>query len=157
MVFVTTVVGTSRALADEAPMLRELAIHSKAHWGYPTELMDAWREQCPVSVHYLAAREVHMLKLDGAIAGFFSFARCDGRVWLEDFWLDPAWIGRGLGRRMWHAAIDTARESGTASFEIEADPNAAGFYEAMGAVRTGAINSPLDARRLLPVLRFDLG
>ena len=135
-------------------MLRELALRSKAHWGYPSELIDAWRERCPVNAAYLAAYQLHVFECDAAVAGFFSFVQRDGRVWLEHFWLDPAYIGRGLGRQMWHTAIDVGGRSGNVSFEIEADPNAAGFYEAMGAVRTGAISSSLDARRLLPLLRF---
>jgi predicted N-acetyltransferase YhbS len=47
--------------------------------------------------------------------------------------LDVDQIGRGLGRVLWDHAVRTARGLGASHFVIGSDPNAAPFYEAMGA------------------------
>lgn len=65
---------------------------------------------------------------------------------LEDLWLDPRVIGRGLGRRLLEHALRTAAELGFDSLLIEGDPNAEGFYLSMGTIR-------VDDRRLPPTGR----
>ena len=49
-----------------------------------------------------------------------------------------------------------AREAGYTSLLIEADPNAVGFYEAMGADRIGEVPSGSLPGRTLPLLVFRL-
>jgi len=70
---------------------------------------------------------------------------------IEDLWLYPRLIGRGIGRRLFEHALLTARELGFESLLIESDPNAEGFYLAMGAMRVGERRSP--SGRTLPLLR----
>jgi ribosomal protein S18 acetylase RimI-like enzyme len=70
---------------------------------------------------------------------------------LEDLWLDPELIGRGMGRRLFEHALRIASELGFDSLVIEADPNAEPFYLAMGAARIGDRRS--STGRTLPLLR----
>jgi GNAT superfamily N-acetyltransferase len=66
-------------------------------------------------------------------------------------------MGRGFGRALFEHAVEQARALGLASFEIEADPNAEGFYLHMGAKRIGTNVSEMDgARRELPLLIYRL-
>jgi len=51
--------------------------------------------------------------------------------------LSPAWIGLGAGRLLFEHAIERAASRGASIAEIEADPNAEGFYLKMGAQRVG--------------------
>jgi GNAT superfamily N-acetyltransferase len=70
---------------------------------------------------------------DGRRLGFYSFTEDEGGLLLDRMFLDADQIGRGLGRTLWQHAVRTARDLGVADFRIGADPNAAAFYEAMGA------------------------
>ena len=47
--------------------------------------------------------------------------------------VDPPAIGGGAGRALFEAAVSLARRLGVARMTILADPNAAPFYERMGA------------------------
>ena len=69
---------------------------------------------------------------------------------LDNFFLLPAHIGSGLGRLMWDEALRRAEAEGVERMTLEADPNAAGFYERMGARLTGSATAP-DTGRQLPV------
>jgi GNAT superfamily N-acetyltransferase len=52
---------------------------------------------------------------------------------LEDLWVDPPWIGRGVVRMLFEHVAAQARQRGARRLEWEAEPNAAGFYAHMGA------------------------
>ena len=67
-----------------------------------------------------------------------------------DEYQDRQSIGRGAGRRLFEHALHTASELGFRALTIEADPNAEGFYLAMGATRLGERRSP--SGRSLPLL-----
>ena len=47
--------------------------------------------------------------------------------------VEPDLIGTGCGRRLWEHAVATARDLGVDVLLLDADPNAAPFYRAMGA------------------------
>ena len=70
--------------------------------------------------------------------------------------IDPSAMGGGIGRALFEAAVRLARSLGYPRMTILADPNAAPFYERMGArfVR----NAPSDAipGRTLPLYEYDL-
>jgi len=53
--------------------------------------------------------------------------------WLEDLWIEPEWIGKGIGGTLFRHAAAHAIGLGAKYLEWEAEPNAAGFYERMGA------------------------
>jgi GNAT superfamily N-acetyltransferase len=65
---------------------------------------------------------------------------------LEDLWVDPVAIGSGVGRRLFDHAVVTAAGLGLTSLLIESDPNAEGFYLAMGAERIGERDSASGRR-----------
>jgi GNAT superfamily N-acetyltransferase len=60
-------------------------------------------------------------------------------------------MGRGLGRRLFQAAVLHARSLGARELEITSDPNAEAFYLRHGARRVGEVASQ-PAGRLLPLL-----
>jgi len=91
----------------------------------------------------------------GAVIGFYGFVREGDELWLNDLWLEPEAIRTGAGRALFAHAVETARAADDAAFFIESDPNAEGFYLAMGAVRTGERVAAVT-ERVLPVLRYEL-
>jgi uncharacterized protein (TIGR00730 family) len=140
-----------RARPDQAEALSALAIRSKAHWGYDAEFMQLVAPMLTFSADAVRDQPVYVLDVDGELAGFYRLAGAPPTGWLEDLWLEPDWIGRGAGRRLFEHALATAGELGFEALQIEADPNAEGFYLAMGAVRVGDVRS--DSGRTLPLLR----
>jgi GNAT superfamily N-acetyltransferase len=143
-----------RARAGEAELLSALALRSKAHWGYDAEFLERVRPLLTFTEADLLSSAVYVLSVDDRALGVYRISGSAPEGELEDLWLDPAVIGEGLGRRLYQHALQTARELGLRSLVIEGEPNAVGFYEAMGALRFGARRSP--SGRTLPLLRATL-
>jgi GNAT superfamily N-acetyltransferase len=53
--------------------------------------------------------------------------------------VDPPWIGTGLGAELLSHARLSARQLGWPALRIEADPFAVPFYQHMGAVQIGVV------------------
>ena len=70
--------------------------------------------------------------------------------------VDTPFIGTGLGARLMAHAQETARAQGAAYIDVDADPNAQGFYERCGYKLTGSSPSASIPGRMLPRLRLDL-
>jgi len=145
-----------RARPDDAPALTELARRSKAHWGYDAGFMERAESDLTISSQAIIEHDVWVLDgEDGATLGFYRLIPGDPAE-LEDLWLEPGAIGAGYGRTLLEHAAAVARASGASAMELVADPNAAGFYERMGAVRIGFVPSPVVAGRELPRMRLSL-
>jgi GNAT superfamily N-acetyltransferase len=71
-------------------------------------------------------------------------------------YVEPAWIGRGVGRALLHHAATLARRRGAEALSILADPHAAAFYRSQGAIQVGDAPSDAIAGRMLPLFRLVL-
>jgi len=118
--------------ADEGPRLKEMAIGAKGFWGYEPEKVREWANQGDFTPERLGELIVFVAESDGVPIGWASLVPKDGIGWLEDLWIDPPWIGRGVGALLFRHAADHARALGARRMEWEAEPNAIGFYEKMG-------------------------
>jgi GNAT superfamily N-acetyltransferase len=137
-----------RAVSDDSQGLSELTFASKAHWGYDRAFMELARPELMVTREYLEANECWVADSDGQVIGWFSLVDVPGSLLLDNFFLLPGHIGSGLGRQMWEQAVTRAAERGADRLTLESDPNAAGFYERMGARRTGSVTAPSTGREL---------
>ncbi len=147
-----------RCTPEDAARLTEVAHASKRHWGYPEHYIEEWRPSLTVTPEMIEAHQVEALRIDGQVAGFYVLIRSGARMELEHFWVDPPWIGRGLGRELFVHAVESARDLGAEFLDILSDPNAEGFYRRMGAVRIGDVAAPVDnTERYLPRLTLALG
>jgi GNAT superfamily N-acetyltransferase len=125
-------VSIRRARLDEGERLKEIAIAAKGHWGYDHERVVEWASHGDFTAERLRELIVFVADADGRAIGWASLIP-NGRVgWLEDLWIDPKWIGRGIGARLFRHAADQATRLGARRLEWEAEPNAIGFYERMG-------------------------
>lgn len=138
------------ARPDEAALLSALALRSKAHWGYNDAFLAACRHELTIRRGEMAARHVTVAEVDGAVAGHYTI---DGTE-LGQLFVEPAHIGRGVGRALWTHAVGVARELGIHTLSIDSDPFAEGFYLAMGATRVGSTPSGSIPGRELPRLDF---
>jgi GNAT superfamily N-acetyltransferase len=70
----------------------------------------------------------------GSVVGFASFLISGDVIELEDLFVDPACMKRGIGRRLVLAIVAAARELGFDRLEVTANPHAMQFYERTGFV-----------------------
>jgi len=150
-------VSIRSAKPGEGTSLTALCVRSKAHWGYDAAFMRKSAAALLVSEAKIAAGRV-LVAVDavGRTIGVASVVPEGETADLELMFVDPPAIGSGGGRMLFAAATAIARSLGAARLTILADPNAAPFYERMGArfVR----NAPSDAipGRSLPLYEYDL-
>jgi GNAT superfamily N-acetyltransferase len=112
--------------------LRAIAVEAKAHWGYDRALVEEWAQGGDFEPESLRRRLVYVAEEDGRPVGWAALIPRGEVGWLEDLWVEPAWIGRGLGRALFERVAAEARQRGARRLEWEAEPNAQGFYEHMG-------------------------
>jgi ADP-ribose pyrophosphatase YjhB (NUDIX family) len=146
-----------RARPSEADELSSLAERSKAHWGYDAEFMERARVELSLGADAIAEHDVWVLEDAGGgdVVGWHRVIHGEPAI-LEDLWLDPSAIGSGHGRRLWEHAVSVARAGGASVMELDADPNAVGFYERMGAQVVGETPSRIAPGRTLPRMRIKL-
>jgi len=142
----------SATLGMEAS-LSALAWRSKGYWGYEKSLMECWCEQLRVSPEFLKENIVEVAYQGEKEIGFFSINLKERE--LEDFWVDPDFMGQGVGRGMFQKVQEKMRELGMREITIVSDPHALGFYEKMGAIKIGETDS-VPAGRKLPKLKYSL-
>lgn len=124
-----------RACPDEAAFLHALTGRSTLHWGYEPEFLDWEPEAIAVTPEFLARSDTNVLEEDGVITGYYALVGEPPEISLDKLFVEPDRIGTGRGRRLWRHAVATARDMGATTLTLSADPNAAPFYRAMGAVR----------------------
>jgi GNAT superfamily N-acetyltransferase len=136
--------------------LTALCLRSKAHWGYDADFMARCVPVMTLSPQRIEGRH-RVAEADGRAAGFALLAPLkDGRVDLDLFFIEPAYIGTGVGRVLFAGIVELARALEFKVLEIVADPHAEGFYSRLGAVRVGVAESEVDPGRQLPMLEFAL-
>lgn len=146
-----------RADPHEAEILSEIAMSAKRHWGYPERWLEIWKPQLTFSPGYFEEHESWVADVDRTPVAFCTLLERQSRAWIENLWVAPAWMGRGVGRRLFTHALESSRRRGFKTLQLEADPNAVGFYEKMGMKLVGKRISDVDGQpRSLPILELRL-
>jgi N-acetylglutamate synthase-like GNAT family acetyltransferase len=146
-----------RASLSEKGLLSDLAFRSKANWGYSSAFMAACRKELSVTQSMIRDERVHVCEADGKLAGFYSLEDLsDSDIELGHLFVDPDFMGIGVGLRLIEHACRTAVELGFDKLFIQGDPNAEGFYQRCGAVRTGERESASIPGRMLPLFEIQL-
>jgi len=144
-------------LPGDAEVLTRIAFAAKRYWGYPERWIEGWRESLTITPEFVRDNEVYAAISGGEPFGFYALAGTGCELELEHLWVSPAWIGSGAGRLLFEHAMDRAVSRGANLVEIEADPNAEGFYLRMDARRVGENVYDIEGhRRVLPLLKVEL-
>lgn len=147
-----------RAQEPDAAELTRIAHEAKRHWGYPERWIELWRDDLTLSPDFVAGNEVYVAEEGGEALGCYGLIAATPNWTLEHFWIRPAAMGKGLGRRLFEHARAVAAQAGASVLEIDADPNAEAFYLHMGAARVGEIRSEIEGQpRVRPLLHLRLG
>ena len=69
---------------------------------------------------------------DGRLVGFATTLIAGDAAELDDLFVDPGWMRRGIGRALVLDAIEIARDRGAGRVEVTANPHALVFYQRAG-------------------------
>lgn len=146
-----------RAKPDDAQTLTRISFAAKRHWGYPERWLEGWKDALAITPEFIRDNEVCMAMSGGDPVGFYALVGSGDMLELEHLWIGPDHIDEGFGRTLFEHAVARAASMGASRLNIEADPNAEGFYLRMGARRTGENVYEIEGeRRELPTLVLDV-
>jgi len=144
------------ASPDDADVLTTIALEAKRHWGYPEHWIKHWESELTITADFIRENHVYVAEENGEIQGFYALCVADDKADLEHMWVTPARIGTGVGKELFLDAMERAAQLKVSAVEISSDPNAAGFYQRMGATQIGEVDAPMDGQaRKLPRLKIE--
>ncbi len=143
-------------LIEELPVLSELCMRSKAHWGYDAAFMEACREEITITTAIYHQGPMQIAYDNNQFIGVTQVVNRDDHAELEMFYIEPDRMGMGAGRTLFAWAVSTARSMKVPHLRIESDPQACAFYLHMGARKVGEAPSGSIVGRMLPLLEFTL-
>ena len=154
---VEELISIRRVNPEEADLLTQIALSAKRYWGYPEHWMQTWTPLLTFDAAYFKTNESWVAEVENQPVAFYTLLDRDGIAWLDNLWVAPVFIGKGIGKMLFQHASQMAREHGYKILQLEADPNASGFYEKMGMYKIGEKYSEIDGQpRVLPLMEKEL-
>lgn len=146
-----------RALPGDAERLTEIAIAAKRHWDYPDRWIEIWTPFLTFKPEDIQNSIIFKALVGEEVAGFYRLSICKPRAVLEDLWISLNFMGHGIGKALFDHAISGRRSANLTIMELEANPNAQGFYEKMGAHKIDEKKTEIDGQsRFLPIMEIPL-
>lgn len=145
------------ARPGDATRLSDLAMRSKAHWGYDTEFMESCRSELLVTEDNIQSEAFdYAIAIENdSIIGFYAIKMISaGCFELEALFVEPDSIGLGVGRLLVQHAIQNVADRQGRTLTIQGDPNATAFYAAAGARQVGTRESGSIPGRVLPLFEI---
>ncbi len=144
------------ALPNESEQLSSLALRSKKNWGYDDAFMEQCCQELTLSVDYIINSQVYVMEENGQVLGFYGLSGTGLAGSLDFLFIEPSQMNCGYGKKLWLHAVKKAAELGFLYILIDSDPNAKGFYLAMGAKLQGEVSSKSIPDRFLPLFCFTI-
>ena len=147
------------ACRGESEALSDLALRSKAFWGYSNEFLEACREELTVDASRMPedGYQCFVAEDNDTVIGFYTLNTTSDEVCeLQALFVEPEHIGSGVGRLLLRHAMRLLSQRGVRRLTIQGDPNTTRFYLAAGAIQIGERESGSIPRRFLPVFEIDL-
>jgi GNAT superfamily N-acetyltransferase len=85
----------------------------------------------------LAEGRTYVAEQDGSLVGFATWAETAGTIELEDLFVDPGYMRRGIAAALVNRVAGVLRVRGVERLEVTANPHALGFYRAAGFTGCG--------------------
>jgi GNAT superfamily N-acetyltransferase len=92
----------------------------------------------------LAEGRTYVAEEDGTVVGFATWADAEGGVELEDLFVDPEWMRRGIATALVNRIVEVLRSRGARNLSVIANPDALGFYRSAGFVDDGVAETALS-------------
>jgi len=125
--------GTSADLAAAASVYRRASLSNAGDRGN----LLAHPEYLILGPEGLAEGRTHVVEEDGSLVGFATWIETAGTVELEDLFVDPGYMRRGIAAALVSRIVDVLRARGIERLEVTANPHALGFYRAVGFIDCG--------------------
>jgi GNAT superfamily N-acetyltransferase len=143
-------VGTPADLAALADIYRRASLSNPGD----RDRLLAHPEHLVLEPEGLAEGRTHVAEEGGSVVGFATWAETDGGMELEDLFVDPKWMRRGIATALVNCIADVLRSRGADTLEVTASPDALAFYRAVGFVDIGVAETAFgSAPQLLLRLR----
>ena len=143
-------VGTPADLAALADVYRRASLSNPGD----RDRLLAHPEHLVLEPEGLAEGRTHVAEENGSVVGFATWAETDGVMELEDLFVDPKWMRRGIATALVNCICDVLRSRGADTLEVTASPDALEFYRAAGFIDIGVAQTAFgSAPQLLLRLR----
>jgi len=129
-------------------------MNSKAHWGYDDDFMALCRGELTVTPWRIARERFRVAQAGEKLAGFSSVEVRDAKAVVQHLFIDPDFVRIGVGHLLLRDLLEYARRHGVRLVHVEADPNAAAFYEHEGFHHAGDVPSGSIEGRRLPLMEI---
>ncbi|RAN36393.1 GNAT family N-acetyltransferase [Hyphomonas pacifica] len=135
---------------EELPGLSDMCLRSQASWGYDGKMLNTFRQDLTLNPEELETDALMVAEDKRGVAGMVQLSmNTDTLAQVKKLYVAPNRLGEGTGKMMYVWACRTAQENGAEDLLIVSDPQAAGFYEHMGAVLIEKTEpSPIPGRTL---------
>ena len=144
------------ANVNDAIKLTEIALKSKAFWGYSKELIENWQKDLTVTSTMISECTVYKFLVDNVIAGFYVMNPPKNKsIELEMLFVLPEFLGKRIGKQLLYHSFNKAKQQQSEAMTLLADPNAVPFYTSQGFYEIDKKESSIVGR-FLPVLQKDL-
>lgn len=146
-----------KASKKDAETLTEVALTSKAHWGYSQQQIESWKKDLTVTEEMFDEWTVFKYMDETTIVGFciLNLNGENGNATLEFLFVRPKYIGKRIGARLLRHAVYLAASKGRKVMNLEADPYAEPFYTKHGFQTIGKAQSSVPDR-FLPLMEKEL-
>jgi GNAT superfamily N-acetyltransferase len=139
---------------QDATLLSALALRSKAYWGYSEEFMAACKDELNYTSKQFEGPQYcgHVCLASGVPIAFYLLEKTsDSIAELDALFVEPEYIGKGVGRLLIEHAKKQAKQLGYITIVIQGDPHAEHFYTSVGALHSGTRESGSIPGRQLPL------
>ena len=93
----------------------------------------------------LAEGRTYVAEEDGSLVGFVTWIEAGGTMELEDLFVHPGWMRRGIATALVNHIAGVLRARGVQRLEVTANPHALGFYNAAGFIDCGVAETDFGA------------
>lgn len=89
-------------------------------------------------------------KVDDQIVGFIAAHKKANELFLDAIGVLPEFMGRGIGKALWQAAMDYCKDNNLAEIKMIADPKSTAYkwYKRLGFNQTGWVELQLKTKDL---------
>jgi N-acetylglutamate synthase-like GNAT family acetyltransferase len=123
-----------RAVADDLPALRRIFRQASLSNEGDREVLLAHPEALELRDEGVTEGRIRAATTtDGSVVGFITIRSGDGSALeLEDLFVDPEWMRRGVARSLLADVVATAKHAGSRCIEVTGNPHAEAFYRSVG-------------------------
>lgn len=132
-----------KARSTENEILTKLAIASNRYWHYPEDYHAIWDRELQMDPSHIERNIVYVAECDDLIIGYFSIVHIrincslgcrfvNKGYWLENLFIRPEHIGKGIGSSLVAFARSLCREMEVRELYVFVEPFSKGFYDKMG-------------------------